>query len=290
VSKPYAFTARPWELTKTESIDVMDALGSNIRVDTKGREVMRFLPRNHDGVNEEWISDKTRFVWDGLRRQRLDTPYIRENGKLRKASWPEALSAAAAAMSGKKAAGLVGDLASTEAAYALKTMIEGLGGQVECRTDNAKLPAGNRGAYVGTAAVEEIDTAEKILLIGTNPAIEMPVLNARIRKAWAQGADVTLAHVAGLDMADLQGKRCIAIVGQGALQEADGEAVLATVQAICEKSGGKLMVLHSAAGRVGAMDVGAVTSGGMKAAIDGAEVIYNMGADEVDGRPWRASR
>ncbi len=85
VSKPYAFTARPWELTKTESIDVMDALGSNIRVDTKGREVMRFLPRNHDGVNEEWISDKTRFVWDGLRRQRLDTPYIRENGKLRKA-------------------------------------------------------------------------------------------------------------------------------------------------------------------------------------------------------------
>ncbi len=303
VSKPYAFTARPWELTKTESIDVMDALGSNIRVDTKGREVMRFLPRNHDGVNEEWISDKTRFVWDGLRRQRLDTPYIRENGKLRKASWPEALSAAAAAMNGKKVAGLVGDLASTEAAYALKTMVEGMGGHVECRTDNAKLPAGNRGAYVGTATVEEIDTAEKILLIGTNPAIEMPVLNARIRKAWAQGADVTvvgakvdltydyehigtdraaLEHVAGLDMSDLKDKRCIAIVGQGALQEADGEAVLATVQAICEKSGGKLLVLHSAAGRVGAMDVGAVTDGGMKAAIDGAEVIYNMGADEVD--------
>ncbi len=303
VSKPYAFTARPWELTKTESIDVMDALGSNIRVDTKGREVMRFLPRNHDGVNEEWISDKTRFVWDGLRRQRLDTPYLRENGKLRKASWPEALSAAASAMNGKKVAGLVGDLASTEAAYALKTMVEGMGGHVECRTDNAKLPAGNRGAYVGTATVEEIDTAEKILLIGTNPAIEMPVLNARIRKAWTQGADVTvvgakvdltydyehmgtdraaLEHVAGLDMSDLKDKRCIAIVGQGALQEADGEAVLATVQAICEKSGGKLLVLHSAAGRVGAMDVGAVTDGGMKAAIDGAEVIYNMGADEVD--------
>ena len=303
VSKPYAFTARPWELTKTESIDVMDALGSNIRVDTKGREVMRFLPRNHDGVNEEWISDKTRFVWDGLRRQRLDTPYIRENGKLRKATWPEALAAAAAAMSGKKVAGLVGDLAPTEAAYALKTMIEGMGGNVECRTDNAKLPAGNRGGYVGTARVEDIDSAEKILLIGTNPAIEMPVLNARIRKAWTQGADVmvvgeavdltyeyehmgtdraALAHVAGLDMKELKDKRCIAIVGQGALQEADGEAVLATAQAICEKSGGKLMVLHTAAGRVGAMDVDAVTKGGMKAAIDGAEVIYNMGADEVD--------
>ena len=303
VSKPYAFTARPWELTKTESIDVMDALGSNIRVDTKGREVMRFLPRNHDGVNEEWISDKTRFVWDGLRRQRLDTPYIRENGKLRKATWPEALSAAAAAMSGKKVAGLVGDLASTEAAYALKLMIEGMGGHVECRTDNAKLPAGNRGGYVGNARIEDIDSADKILLIGSNPAIEMPVLNARIRKAWTQGADVTLvgeavdltyeyehmgtdraalAHVAGLNMKELQDKNCIAIVGQGALQEADGEAVLATVQAICEKTGGKLMVLHSAAGRVGAMDVDAVTKGGMKAAIDGADVIYNMGADEVD--------
>ena len=304
VSKPYAFTARPWELTKTESIDVMDALGSNIRVDTKGREVMRFLPRNHDGVNEEWISDKTRFVWDGLRRQRLDTPYIRENGKLRKATWPEALSAAAAAMKGKKVAGLVGDLAPTEAAYALKLMIEGMGGHVECRTDNAKLPAGNRGGYVGNARIEDIDSADKILLIGTNPAIEMPVLNARIRKAWTQGADVTLvgeavdltyeyehmgtdraalAHVAGLDMKDLQDKSCIAIVGQGALQDADGEAVLASVQAICEKSGGKLMVLHTAAGRVGAMDVGAVTAaGGMKAAIEGADVIYNMGADEVD--------
>jgi NADH-quinone oxidoreductase subunit G len=303
VSKPYAFTARPWELTKTESIDVMDALGSNIRVDTKGREVMRFLPRNHDGVNEEWISDKTRFVWDGLRRQRLDTPYIRENGKLRRADWPEALGAVAIAMAGKKVAGLIGDLASVEATYALKQIVEGLGGSVECRTDSAKLPVGNRSAYVGTATIEDIDTADKILLVGTNPVLEAPVLNARIRKAWTQGADVTLVgeavdltyeyehmgtdraaldHVAGLDMAELQDKNCIVIVGMGALIEADGEAVLARVQAINEKSGGKMMVLHTAAGRVGAMDVGAVTEGGMKAAVDGAEVIYNLGADEVD--------
>ena len=110
VSKPYAFTARPWELSKTDSVDVMDALGSNIRVDTKGREVMRFLPRNHDGVNEEWLADKSRFVWDGLRRQRLDRPYIREAGKLRPATWPEALSAAAAAMAGKRVTALLGDL------------------------------------------------------------------------------------------------------------------------------------------------------------------------------------
>ena len=303
VSKPYAFTARPWELTKTESIDVMDALGSNIRVDTKGREVMRFLPRNHDGVNEEWISDKTRFVWDGLRRQRLDTPYLRENGKLRQATWPEALSAAAAAMKGKKVAGLVGDLVPTEAAFALKAVIEGQGGNVECRTDNAKLPVGNRGAYVGTATVEDIDHADKILLVGVNPKLESPVLNARIRKAWSRGADVVvvgeavdltyeyehmgndraaLAHVAGLDMSALQDVNSICIVGQGALNDADGEAVLATVQGICEKSNGKLMVLHTAASRVGAMDVGAVTDGGMAAAIEGAEVIYNLGADEVD--------
>ncbi|MBN2740274.1 MAG: NADH-quinone oxidoreductase subunit G [Rhodobacteraceae bacterium] len=307
VSKPYAFTARPWELTKTETIDVMDAVGSNIRVDTKGREVMRILPRNHDGVNEEWISDKTRFVWDGLRRQRLDTPYIRENGKLRKAGWDEALAAAATAMKGKKVAGLVGDLVSTEAAFALKSLIEGLGGNVECRTDGARLPIGNRYGYVGNATIADLDTAEMVQIIGANPAIEAPVLNARIRKAWVKGAQVALigeacdltydyVHV-GTDraaLAELSGKtisdetkakKTIVIVGQGALSEADGEAVLAHAMKLAENSNSKLMVLHTAAARVGAMDVGAVTEGGLLAAIDGAEVIYNMGADEVEIAP-----
>ena len=303
VSKPYAFTARPWELTKTESIDVMDALGANIRVDTKGREVMRFLPRNHDGVNEEWISDKTRFVWDGLKRQRLDTPYIRENGKLRKASWPEALTAAATAMQGKKVAGLVGDLASTEAAYALKQMIEGLGGNVECRTDGAALPAGNRSGYVGSAAIEDIDDAEMIILIGTNPRTESPVLNARLRKAWSRGAKIArigapvdltfdviemgtgreaLANLAAADHSDKADVKGVMIIGQGALNEADGAAVLGTAMTMAQAGSSKFMVLHTAAGRVGAMDVGAVTDGGMKAAIEGADVIYNMGADEID--------
>ena len=299
-SKPYAFTARPWELTKTETIDVMDALGSNIRVDTKGREVMRILPRNHDGVNEEWISDKTRFVWDGLRRQRLDTPYIRENGKLRKASWGEALTAAAAAMKGRKLAGLVGDLAPVEAAFALKQLVEGQGGSVECRTDGAKLPAGNRGAYAGTAMIEDIDSAKTILLIGTNPRDEAPVLNARIRKAWINGARIGLIgpkvdltyeyHHFGASrkaLTDLVAKveakpDTIVIVGQGALREADGDAVLSQALAYVEGCGAKLLVLHTAASRVGAMDVGAVTEGGLPAAIDGAEVIYNLGADEVD--------
>ena len=303
-SKPYAFTARPWELTKTESIDVMDALGSNIRIDTKGREVMRIIPRNHDGVNEEWISDKTRFIWDGLRRQRLDTPYIRENGKLRKAGWGEALVAAAASMQGKRVAGLVGDLVPVEAAYALKSMVEGLGGRVECRTDGAKLPAGNRAAYVGTAAIEDIDSARMIMLVGTNPRVEAPVLNARLRKAWTQGATIGLvgeavdltydyAHV-GCDRAALEklssqvisdetkAKPSLVIVGQGAILEADGEAVLAHAMRLAENSNSKLLILHTAASRVGAMDVGAVTEGGLAAAVDGAEVIYNLGADEVD--------
>ncbi len=306
VSKPYAFTARPWELTKTETIDVMDALGSNIRVDTKGREVMRILPRNHDGINEEWLADRSRYVWDGLKRQRLDRPYIRENGKLRAASWPEALAAAATAMKGKKVTGLVGDLVPVEAAFALKQLVEGLGGTTECRVDGAKLSVGNRSAYVGTALIEDVDHAQKILLIGTNPRAEAPVLNSRIRKAWLHGADVTLVgeaadltydyehlgsdraaleHVLGLDISDLAGKECVVIVGQGALRDADGEAVLATAQAIAEKSGAKLLVLHTAAGRVGAMDIGCTTEGGLSAATEGAEIIYNLGADEIEIQP-----
>ncbi|WP_323803435.1 NADH-quinone oxidoreductase subunit NuoG [Sulfitobacter litoralis] len=302
VSKPYAFTARPWELSKTESIDVMDALGSNIRVDTKGREVMRFLPRNHDGVNEEWISDKTRFVWDGLRRQRLDTPYIRENGKLRKADWPEALAAAAAAMKGKTVAGLIGDLASVEATYALKQLIEGQGGVVECRTDGAKLPAGNRSGYVGTATVEDLDTAQAVMLIGANPAVEAPVLNARIRKAWTRGADVALMGPAvdltydydhlgdspsllndllKKDHADIAEKSSVIVVGMGALAREDGAEVLAAAMALAEATKSGFMVLHTAASRVGAMDIGAVAENGINDVL-AADVIYNLGADEGD--------
>ncbi|WP_415184138.1 NADH-quinone oxidoreductase subunit NuoG [Phaeovulum sp.] len=299
-SKPYAFTARPWELTKTESIDVMDALGSSIRVDTKGREVMRIQPRNHDGVNEEWISDKTRFIWDGLRRQRLDTPYIRENGRLRKADWGEALAATAAAMKGKKVLGLVGDLAPVEAAFALKQLVEGLGGSVECRTDGARLPIGNRSAYVGNARIDDIDHAKNIWIIGSDPRNEAPVLNARIRRAWINDAHVSLigpavdltydyAHIgkdrdalvkAAKDAKPAEG--ALVIIGQGALREADGEAVLAQAMALTQALGGKMLVLHTAAARVGAMDVGAVTEGGLLAAVQGTEVIYNLGADEID--------
>ncbi|SFB75873.1 NADH-quinone oxidoreductase subunit NuoG [Tropicimonas isoalkanivorans] len=304
VSKPYSFTARPWELSKTETIDVMDALGSNTRVDVKGREVMRILPRNNDAVNEEWLSDKSRFVWDGLRRQRLDRPYIRKDGKLTPASWAEALSAAADAMKGKTVAGLIGDLAPVEAIFSLKHLIEGQGGKVECRTDGARLPIGSRAGYVGTGTIEDIETAGDILLVGTNPRDEAPVLNARIRKAWLAGANVrvigpavdltytyehlgtgrsALEDLVGRDVNDeTRETPSMVIVGQGALSEADGAAVLAAVQRLADATDSRLLVLHTAASRVGAMDVGAATDGGMEAALDGAEVIYNLGADEVE--------
>ena len=301
-SKPYAFTARPWELTKTETIDVMDALGSNIRVDTKGREVMRIMPRNHDGVNEEWLSDKSRFAWDGLRRQRLDKPYIRENGKLRAATWGEALGKAAEAMGSGKIAGLIGDLAPVEAVYALKELIR-FKGVVECRTDGAKLPAGNRSAYVGTATIEDIENAQAIMLIGTNPRAEAPVLNARIRKAWSRGAKIGVVGEAvdltyeyyhlgtgreGLrklvegDPSDALSRDSLVIVGMGALTGPGGKGALADAMAFAEKTESKFLVLHSAASRVGALDLGTVTSGGVEGALDGASVVYNLGADEVN--------
>ncbi len=302
-SKPYAFTARPWELKKTESIDVMNALGANIRVDTKGREVKRIVPRNHDGVNEEWLGDKSRFIWDGLRRQRLDKPYVRRDGKLQPASWDEAFAAIVDAMDGKKVAAIAGDLVSTEAMYALKALIGGAGGNVECRVDGAYLPIGDRGGYVGTASIADIDSADMIQLIGTNPRNEAPVLNARIRKAWLRGAEIGLvgeaadltyeyAHI-GDDRAALQtlvdkqigaakDMNTVVIIGQGALTGKDGEAVLEAAKKLVENTESKFMVLHTAAARVGGLDIGFATEGGMLTALDKADVIYNLGADELD--------
>ncbi len=302
-SKPYSFTARPWELTKTETIDVMDALGCNIRVDTKGREVMRIMPRNHDGINEEWISDKSRFVWDGLRRQRLDTPYIREKGKLRAATWSETLAKAKTEIKNKKIFGLIGDLVSVEASFALKQFVEGLGGSVECRIDNAKLPSDNRSAYVGTAMIEDVDTAEIIYIIGSNPRDEAPTFNARIRKAWSNGAEIkvigepcdltydyrhcgqgrkAIRELIQNESSIAASKKSLIILGQGALSDKDGMAVLAKVMELVQKTGSKFLNLHTAASRVGALDIGAVADGDMLDEIAKADVIYNLGADEIE--------
>src|SRR5437016_6251207 len=246
-SKPYAFAARPWELNKTESIDVMDALGSAIRIDTRGREVMRILPRVNDEVNEEWISDKARHVVDGLRTQRLDQPYIRENGRLYPASWQDAFEAIAAKVKQadpKRMGAIVGDLAALEEIFALKDLMTRLGVvNLDCRQDGAALdPTGGRATYLFNATIAGIERADALLIVGSNPRREAAVLNARIRKRWRMGgfpigligerADLTydyqylgagtqtLAEVAegkGFGEFLAKAKQPLIILGQGAL-------------------------------------------------------------------------
>ncbi|MBZ0217170.1 MAG: NADH-quinone oxidoreductase subunit NuoG [Fimbriimonadaceae bacterium] len=275
-SKPYEFTARPWELDKTETIDVMDALGSNIRVDTRGREVMRILPRINDAVNEEWISDKTRFIWDGLRTQRLDQPYVRKGGKLTAASWDEAFAAIAGAVEKtdpQRIGAIAGDLASAEDMFAFKDLMTRLGvASVDCRQDGAPLdPANGRASYLFNSTIEGVEQADAILLIGTNPRYEASVMNARIRKNWlrtglaigviggvgnAPGADLTYDYEylgAGPEtLAELtsgknkffdklnKAKHPMIIVGQGALARKDGAGVLAAAAKLADSCGALL--------------------------------------------------
>src|SRR5450830_84710 len=323
-SKPYAFAARPWELNKTQSIDVMDALGSAIRIDTRGREVMRILPRTNDEVNEEWISDKTRHVVDGLRTQRLDQPYLRTNGRLRPASWKEAFAAIAGKVktaSGKCIGAIVGDLAGVEEMYALKDLMGRLGSaNIDARQDGAALdPEWGRASYLFNATVAGIERADAALIIGCNPRREAPVLNARIRKRWRAGnfpvgligekADLTykydylgagaetLAGLANSKFADAlkAAERPLIIVGAGALARKDGAAIAslaakAAVEFGAFKDGWNgFSVLHSAASRVGALDLGLVPgAGGQDAAqmaAGGVEVLFLLGADEIDVAP-----
>jgi NADH-quinone oxidoreductase subunit G len=304
ISKPYSFTARPWELKKTESIDVIDALGSSIRVDVRGREVMRIMPRNHDGVNEEWLSDRSRFMWDGMRRQRLDKPYVRKDGKLAPATWAEAFEAIRVAADGRAVNAIAGDLAPVEAMFALKQLIDSLGGKVECRTDGAKLPA-ERSAYAGTARIEDLDDAAAILIVGGDPRDDAPVLNARIRKGWINGAAITLigapvdltypyehlgdgpgafAALRGQTAPDADAGKSVIVLCASALTRPDGAAVLAATMRQAEATGAKLLVLHRAASRVGGLDIGFVTPGGIAEALAG-DVIWNLGADEVEIAP-----
>jgi NADH-quinone oxidoreductase subunit G len=320
-SKPYEFKARPWELRKTETIDVMDAVGSNIRVDARGREVMRILPRTHEDVNEEWISDKTRFVWDGLKTQRLDQPYVRDLGKLRPASWEEALSKAAAKIKGAKpdrVGILLGDLVSAEEAFALKDLALKLGiANIDCRQDGTSLGEhGGRGGYIFNSSIAGIEEADAIMLIGCNPRLEAPVLNARIRKRVSKGG--CLVGVVG-EQADLTygydylgaGAESLAqfishppankqkpmfIIGQGALARPDGAAILAMAQQAAASLGvvkdgwNGFNILHTAAGRVGGLDVCALPGEGGKgtaAMLDAAskcelDVVILAGADEID--------
>jgi len=321
-SKPFAFTARPWELNKTESIDVMDAVGSAIRVDTRGREVMRVMPRNNDQVNEEWISDKTRFIWDGLRTQRLDRPYVRKGGKLAPASWSEAFAAIKEAVgkaAPEKIGAIAGDLAAVEEMYALKLLVSSLGSaNIDCRQDGAALdPALGRGSYIFNSTIEGIEQADAILIVGANPRFEASVLNARIRKRFRAGplpigvigemGDLRYDYEAlGAgpetlkDLADGNGKffdklkkaeKPLVIVGQGAIARADGAGVLGLAAKLASAVGAVkdgwngFAVLHHAAARVGGLDIGFVPGEGGKdvaGMMADSDVLFLLGADELD--------
>jgi NADH-quinone oxidoreductase subunit G len=266
-SKPYSYTSRPWELKHTETIDIMDAQGCNTRVDTRGRAVMRVLPRLNDDINEEWLHDKGRHIWDGLGSQRLDKPYVRKNGKLMPASWADAFATIAArikATTPDHMAAIVGDLAAAEEIKALKDLMTRLGvPHLDCRQDGAKIGGGSRPTYLFNSTIAGVDAADALLLIGCNPRWEAPVLNARIRKAWLNGPlkiasvgePVDLTYPAeqlgtGVDVLNAladgshpfaevlrSAKRPMLILGGGALARADGAAILAKAARIARETG-----------------------------------------------------
>ncbi|HWF00408.1 MAG TPA: NADH-quinone oxidoreductase subunit NuoG [Caulobacteraceae bacterium] len=322
-SKPYAFNARSWELSKTPSVDVMDALGSSIRVDARGRAVLRVLPRTNDAVNEEWISDKTRFACDGLARQRLDQPMVRENGKLRAATWKEALETVARRMAeaGPDRTGVIaGDLQDAESMKAALDLFGGLGvASLDCRTDGSPLGAGPRESWLFNTTIEGLERADAVLFVGANPRTDAAVLNARLRRLWlgnrlrvgviGEAIDLTYDHdhlgaggQALTELADSKrdfakalrdAERPAMILGAGALSRADGEAVLA---AAAEAAGALNLIregwngwniLHTAAARVGGLDLGFVPRDGGKDAQalvqpGGSDVLFLMGVDEMD--------
>ncbi|KQP10714.1 NADH dehydrogenase [Methylobacterium sp. Leaf99] len=327
VHKPQSYEVRPWELSKTESVDVMDAVGCAIRVDAKGREVIQIEPRVNEAVNEEWISDKTRHAVDGLRLQRLDRPYVRENGRLRPASWGEAFAAIAAKVKGadpERIGAIVGDLAGVEETFALKSLMTALGvTNLDCRQAGEQIdPARGRAAYTLGTTIPGIEEADAILLVGTNPRLEASLLNVRIRKRWrmaplavgliGEAVDLTYPHTylgAGPDtLAEIASGRHsfsevlkaashpLVIVGMGALARPDGAAILSAAATLARDIGAVTPewngfgVLHTAAARVGALDLGFVPGEGsldLAAMVQGGalDVLFNLGADEVEIAP-----
>jgi len=319
-SKPYAFNARPWELTKTESIDVMDALGANIRIDARGPAVLRVLPRTNDEINEEWIDDKTRYACDGLNRQRLDRPMVRRNGKLTPASWNDAFAVVAEKLKGaapERIGAIAGDLQDAESMKATMDLFRALGSSnLDCRQDDADLGLGPRESWLMNSTIAGLEKADAILLIGANPRREAAVLNARFRKMWLSGhtafgligeavdlgyryehlgADaksISEVFAKGSDFtkAFRDAKFPAVILGQGALA-AEGAlraaATLAGDVGVVREGWNGWNVLHTAASRVGGLDMGFVPADGGKSAADMIEagvldVLFLLGADEID--------
>ena len=318
-SKPFAFVARPWEMKKIESVDALDAVGSNIRIDARGPQVLRVLPRLNEDINEEWISDKTRFAIDGLSRKRLDRPFIRKGGKLVEASWQDALETVGSLMKripGERMAALAGDLADVEAMYALKALMASFGSaNIDCRPAGVALDPSVRAGYLFNTTIAGIEQADACLLIGTNPRYEAALVNARLRKRYLKGGfkaavvgpkfDSTFPVEylgEGPEAIDpwaetlKAAKNPMIIVGQGALSRADGAAVLAKTRALAESAGlvregwNGFNVLHTAAARVGGLDLGFVPGKGgrdtaaiLKACEAGEiDLVYLLGADEID--------
>ncbi|MGJ8564642.1 MAG: NADH-quinone oxidoreductase subunit NuoG [Alphaproteobacteria bacterium] len=298
-SKPYAFNARPWELDSVQSVDVMDAVGCNIRIDSRSGRVLRILPVVNDDINEEWISDKTRFVWDGLGRQRLDQPYIRKNGKLVPADWDEALALAAENLKGdpETIAAIAGDLCDAESMKALKDLMDNLGVKnVDCRQDGAQIGGSDRAGYLFNTGIAGIEEADAVLIIGANPRYDAPLVNTRIRKTWLNGdmdialigekADLTYpvehlgdsASAIEAQMASTKGfarkfkaaKRPMIIIGQDALTREDGANILNLCGQLAAKfdvvkpDWNGFNVLHTAASRVAGLDMGFVPGEGGK--------------------------
>ena len=319
-SKPYAYQARPWELSKTESVDVMDAVGSAIRVDTRGRKVMRIMPRTNEPVNEEWISDKTRFVWDGLDAQRLDRPYVRENGRLRPASWGEAFATIAREMGAPEEVGAIaGDLSSVEDMYATKRLLAALNSlNMDCRPQGSALdPSLGRSSYLFNTSFEGVEDADYVLFVGANPRKEAAVLNARFRRIYRhRGARFALVgerpdltygyeyHGAGpaslndaLAAIPADAEHPMIVVGEGAINRTDGAAILRTLAAAALERGvvrdgwNGFNVLHNAASRVGGLDIGFVPGAGTgegglstEDMLRDVRTMFFLEADELDMR------
>ena len=321
--KPWAFHYRPWELKKTQSIDVMDALGSAIRVDSRSSAVLRVLPRINEDINEEWLSDKSRYAVDGLARQRLDRPYVRTNGKLAPASWDEAFAAIAGKLAGvapEKVGVIAGDLQDAESLKAAKDLFTALGvANIDCRQDGSALGTGPRESWLFNSTLAGVENADVVLIVGSNPRVEAPVFNTRLRKQWMAGktrigvigqqADLTYGYDylgAGTDTlsglaksksdfvkAFKAAERPAIIVGQGALSRADGAAVLKALAGVAKSFNvvrdgwNGWNVLHTAAGRVAGLDMGFVPGEGGLAATEmlkpGAlDVLFLLGADECE--------
>jgi NADH-quinone oxidoreductase subunit G len=325
-SKPYAFVARPWELRKTESVDVLDAVGSNIRIDSRGPQILRVLPRLNEAVNEEFISDKTRFAIDGLIRRRLDRPLIRRGGRLVPADWREAIDLVAArlkAAPGERVAAIAGDLCDAESMFALKSLLGERGAtSLECRQDGAKIDPAVRAGYLFNTTIAGIENADLCLLVGTNPRREAAMINARLRKRFlhggfrvgvigpafdstfpvemlGEGGDVLNALAAGnhpwtetLRNAEAP----MIVIGSGGPARPDGAQVLGAARKIAEACNmvrpdwNGFNVLHRAASRVAALDLGFVPQRGgrdLAGILAGCrsgeiEVLYLLGADELD--------